>query len=67
MEVNGDVAERIDRMLQEKSQLAANIVGSGDDWLTELSTSELKDYLALSREVSGVIEVGVPEGELAAA
>ncbi len=46
----GTVEERIDKMLQEKSQLAANIVGSGDDWLTELSTSELKDYLALSRE-----------------
>jgi SNF2 family DNA or RNA helicase len=46
----GTVEERIDRMLQEKSQLAANIVGSGDDWLTELSTSELKDYLSLSRE-----------------
>jgi SNF2 family DNA or RNA helicase len=46
----GTVEERIDRMLQEKSQLASNIVGSGDDWLTELSTSELKDYLSLSRE-----------------
>jgi SNF2 family DNA or RNA helicase len=46
----GTVEERIDRMLQEKSQLASNIVGSGDDWLTELSTSDLKDYLSLSRE-----------------
>ena len=46
----GTVEERIDKMLQEKSQLASNIVGSGDEWLTELSTSELRDYLALSRE-----------------
>ena len=46
----GTVEERIDKMLQEKSQLAANIVGSGDDWLTELSTTELKEYLSLSRE-----------------
>ena len=37
-------------MLQEKSQLAANIVGSGDEWLTELSTTELRDYLSLTRE-----------------
>ena len=46
----GTVEERIDKMLQEKSQLAANIVGSGDEWLTELSTSELRDYLSLTRE-----------------
>jgi SNF2 family DNA or RNA helicase len=46
----GTVEERIDKMLQEKSQLAANIVGSGDEWLTELSTTELRDYLSLTRE-----------------
>ena len=45
----GTVEERIDKMLAEKAALAQNIVGSGDDWLTELSTGELRDYLSLSR------------------
>ena len=45
----GTVEERIDRMLAEKAALAQNIVGSGDDWLTELSTTELKEYLSLHR------------------
>ena len=52
----GTVEERIDKMLQEKSQLAANIVGSGDDWLTELSTTELKEYLSLGREAMATAE-----------
>ena len=45
----GTVEERIDKMLAEKSALAQNIVGSGDEWLTELSTGELREYLSLSR------------------
>jgi SNF2 family DNA or RNA helicase len=48
----GTVEERIDRMLAEKSALAQNIVGSGDEWLTELSTGELREYLSLSRDQS---------------
>lgn len=44
----GTVEERIDRLLTEKSVLAENIVGSGDDWLTSLSTVELREYLTLS-------------------
>ena len=45
----GTVEERIDKMLAEKTALAQNIVGSGDEWLTELSTGELKEYLSLSK------------------
>jgi hypothetical protein len=37
-------------MLQEKLQLADNIVGTGEDFLTDLSTAELKEYLALSQQ-----------------
>ncbi len=43
----GTVEERIDKLLEDKSQLADNIVGSGDEWLTDLSTQELREYLAL--------------------
>ncbi len=45
----GTVEERIDKMLAEKTALAQNIVGSGDEWLTELSTGELREYLSLNR------------------
>ena len=32
---------------QEKTALAENIIGSGDDWLTELSTGQLREVLML--------------------
>ena len=43
----GTLEERIDSMLEEKTQLAEQIIGTGDDWLTELSTGELRDMLLL--------------------
>lgn len=49
----GTVEERIDRMLQEKLALAEKIVGAGDDWLTNLSTEQLRDCLTLSQEAVG--------------
>ncbi|HWL95409.1 MAG TPA: DEAD/DEAH box helicase [Phycisphaerae bacterium] len=44
----GTIEDRIDKLLTEKAALADHIVGSGDEWLTNLSTGELKEYLALS-------------------
>jgi len=49
----GTMEERIDRMLTEKLALAERIVGTGDEWLTEMSTDQLRDYLALSDEAVG--------------
>ena len=43
----------VDRLLTEKTQLAESIVGGGDEWLTDLSTSELREYLKLSDEAVG--------------
>jgi non-specific serine/threonine protein kinase len=43
----GTLEERIDQMLQEKSSLAANVIGSGEQWLVDLSTQELREVLAL--------------------
>ena len=48
--------ERIDRLLSEKQALADQIVGSGDEWLTNLSTEQLRDYLSLSKEAVGEFE-----------
>jgi len=46
----GTLEERIDVLLEEKRNLADNIVGSGEDWLTEMSTDQLRDLFALSQE-----------------
>jgi hypothetical protein len=34
-------------MIQEKSKLAADIVGSGEDWLGGLDIGQLRDLVAL--------------------
>ena len=49
----GTLEERIDLMIEQKKDLAENIVGSGESWLTEMSTAQLKDLFALSREAVG--------------
>jgi len=46
----GTLEERIDQMIEQKKELAENIVGSGENWLTEMSTSELKELFVLSRD-----------------
>ena len=49
----GTLEERIDMMIEKKKSLAESIVGSGENWLTEMSTDELKELFALSREAVG--------------
>jgi SNF2 family DNA or RNA helicase len=49
----GTLEERIDMMIEKKRGLAESIVGSGENWLTEMSTDELKELFALSREAVG--------------
>ncbi|WP_258112448.1 DEAD/DEAH box helicase [Alicyclobacillus sp. SP_1] len=46
----GTVEERIDEMLQNKTQLAEQVVGETEQWVTELSTDELKSLFALRRD-----------------
>jgi len=45
----GTMEEKISAMIRDKRGLAARIVGAGEQWLTELSTSELRDLFALER------------------
>jgi len=45
---SGSVEERIDQMIREKSKLAEEIVGSGEDWLGGLDVGQLRDLVALS-------------------
>jgi SNF2 family DNA or RNA helicase len=46
----GTLEERVDELLTRKSALAEQVVGSGEDWLTELSTEALRDLLVLRRD-----------------
>jgi superfamily II DNA or RNA helicase len=44
----GTVEEKIDRLLEQKRELASRIVGAGEQWITELDGRELRDLFALS-------------------
>ena len=43
----GTLEERIDQMIEQKMELAENIVGSGEQWISELSAGQLRDMLIL--------------------
>lgn len=46
----GTMEERIDEMLERKQRLSSQIVGSSEQWITELSTGELQQLFALRRQ-----------------
>lgn len=46
----GTLEERIDTMIEAKRALAERIVGTGEGWLTELSTDQLREVVALSAD-----------------
>jgi len=46
----GTLEERIDRLLADKRDLADRIVGTGEAWLTELDTGQLRELVALSTD-----------------
>ncbi len=46
----GTLEERIAALLESKRALAERVVGTGETWLTELSTAELRDLVALSAD-----------------
>ncbi len=45
----GTMEEMIDDMIESKKALAESVVGSGENWLTEMSTNELRDLVTLRR------------------
>ncbi len=49
----GTMEERIDKLLTDKVALADRIVTTGDEWLTNLSTEELRNYLSLTSDAVG--------------
>jgi hypothetical protein len=49
----GTVEEHIDAMIAAKRALSEKVVGTGEQWLTELSTDDLRDLVALRDEGDG--------------
>ncbi len=48
--VRGTLEERIDQMIESKTELADNIIGAGEQWLSELNTDQLRDILTLRND-----------------
>jgi SNF2 family DNA or RNA helicase len=48
------VEEKVAAMIRDKRGLAAKIVGTGEQWLTELSTADLRELFRL--EAGAVVE-----------
>jgi SNF2 family DNA or RNA helicase len=46
----GTLEEKIDEMIESKQAIASSIVGTGEGWLTELSTAQLKELFALRQD-----------------
>jgi len=47
----GTLEEKIDEMIESKKELAENIIASGEGWLTEMTTEQLKEIFTLRRGV----------------
>jgi SNF2 family DNA or RNA helicase len=43
----GTLEERIDAMIEQKRELAEQVIGTGEAWITELSTAQLRDLFSL--------------------
>jgi SNF2 family DNA or RNA helicase len=50
----GTLEERIDNLIEHKRELADSIVGTGENWLSELADSELRDLVQLRYEAMEV-------------
>ena len=49
----GTLEETIDEMIERKRSVAEDVIGAGEGWLTELSTTELRDILMLRKDAVG--------------
>jgi SNF2 family DNA or RNA helicase len=48
----GTFEETLDGLIEQKQALAEAIVGAGESWITEMSTTELRDLFALRGDVA---------------
>ncbi|MBF0152210.1 MAG: DEAD/DEAH box helicase [Magnetococcales bacterium] len=52
----GTLEEKIDDMIERKKSTAEDVIGTGENWLTEMSTDQLQELFALRQEALGVEE-----------
>ena len=53
----GTLEDKIDEMIEKKKEVASAVVGTGEAWLTEFTTEQLRDILTLGAEaVTGTEE-----------
>jgi len=50
----GTVEEKIDQLLEQKRGLASRIVGTGEQWITELGNRELRELFSLGGHAAGL-------------
>jgi superfamily II DNA or RNA helicase len=46
----GTLEEKIDEMIERKKAIADGVIGAGEAWLTELSTTEIKELMRLRED-----------------
>ncbi len=51
--VAGTLEERIDEMIENKTGIASRVVGTGEQWLSELSNEDLRELIRLGSEAVG--------------
>lgn len=49
----GTLEEKIDEMIEKKTEISQGVIGAGEAWLTELSTTELRELFALGKDAVG--------------
>ena len=49
----GTLEERIDEMIEKKTTVAGQVLGTGEQWLTELSNNDLRSLIMLSQDAMG--------------
>ncbi len=49
----GTLEEKIDEMIENKKEVAEQVVGAGEGWITELSNKDLKELWKLRKEALG--------------
>jgi SNF2 family DNA or RNA helicase len=52
----GTLEERIDDLIESKKALAESVIGTGEAWLTELDTDQLREMVTLSVEAGDLPE-----------
>lgn len=48
----GTVEEKVDEILEEKRGLADSVVGTGEEWITELDDTELRELFSLTTSIA---------------